>query len=128
MPRTVIATEMAPRAIGPYVQAVRAGNLLFCSGQLGVDPTSGKLVDDKDVAAQARQALANLSAVLTAADASLSAIVKATIFLIDMGDFEAVNKVYADAMGTTLPARSTVAVAGLPRGARVEIEAIAALD
>jgi len=116
----------APAPIGPYSQAIRSGDLLFCSGQVAIDPAVGKLVDG-DVAAQARQALRNLSAVLTAAGASVGDIVKTTIFLVDMADFATVNAAYGEFLGEAAPARTTVAVAALPLGARVEIEAIALL-
>ena len=122
-----VSTPHAPGAIGPYTQAqrVRAGALewLYTAGQVGLDPAQGELVSG-DVAAQARQAMANLRAVLEAAGFVFSDVVKTTIFLADMQDFQDVNRVYAEAMGDALPARSTVAVAGLPRGARVEIELV----
>jgi 2-iminobutanoate/2-iminopropanoate deaminase len=119
-----IRSENAPAPIGPYSQAVLAGNELFCSGQVALDPKSGELVGT-DVATQARQALANLGEVLQAAGMSFSNVVKTTIFLVDMSDFAAVNEVYGSFFEASKPARSTVAVAGLPKGARVEIEAIA---
>jgi len=119
-----VETPGAPRAIGPYAQAVGAGEWLFCSGQIALDPRSGELVG-KDAAEQARRALANLEAVLAAGGASLRSVVKTTVFLADLGDFEAVNAVYAGAFGAHRPARSTVQAARLPRGALVEIEAIA---
>jgi 2-iminobutanoate/2-iminopropanoate deaminase len=122
-----VSTPHAPAAIGPYTQAqrVRAGELewLYTAGQVGLDPAKGELVPG-DVADQARQALANLRAVLSAAGFAFSDVVKTTIFLADMKDFQDVNRVYAEAMGDTMPARSTVAVAGLPRDARVEIEMV----
>ena len=114
----------APAPIGPYNQALRCGDFVFCSGQVASDPAVGALVDG-DVAVQARRALRNLAAVLEAAGASLDDVVKTTIFLVDMADFAAVNRVYGEHFQTLPPARSTVAVAGLPLGARVEIEAIA---
>jgi 2-iminobutanoate/2-iminopropanoate deaminase len=114
----------APAPIGPYNQAIRAGGFLFCSGQVAIDPVAGKLIDG-DVAAQARQAMTNLGAVLAAGGASFDDVVKTTIFLVDMADFAAVNAAYGERFGETPPARSTVAVAALPLGARVEIEAIA---
>lgn len=122
--RKRIATNDAPAAIGPYSQAIAAGELVFCSGQIALDPESGALVDG-DVRAQTRRALENLSAVLTAAGSSLGAVVKTTVFLISMSDFAAMNEVYADFFSGEPPARSTIAVAELPRGARVEVEAIA---
>lgn len=120
-----IRSEAAPAPIGPYSQAVRSGREVFCSGQVALDPKTGELAGGGDVAAQTRQALENLSAVLAAAGLSFADVVKTTIFLIDMNDFAAVNEVYAEYVGETKPARSTVAVAGLPKGARVEIDAIA---
>ncbi|MGQ0612257.1 MAG: Rid family detoxifying hydrolase [Planctomycetaceae bacterium] len=119
-----VNTPGAPQAIGPYAQAVAEGEWLFCSGQIALDPKSGEL-SGKDAAAQARRALANLAAVLAAGGASLATVVKTTVFLADLADFQAVNAVYAEAFGTHRPARSTVQAAGLPRGALVEIEAIA---
>ena len=114
----------APAPIGPYSQAVRIGKTLYCSGQIGLDPASGNLVEG-DVSAQAEQVMKNLGAVLCAADYTYGDVVKTTIFLVDMNDFAAVNAVYGRYFDATKPARSTVAVAGLPRGARVEIDCIA---
>jgi len=114
----------APAPIGPYSQAVRIGKTLYCSGQIGLDPASGNLVEG-DVCAQAEQVMKNLGAVLCAADYTYGDVVKTTIFLVDMNDFAAVNAVYGRYFDATKPARSTVAVAGLPRGARVEIDCIA---
>jgi 2-iminobutanoate/2-iminopropanoate deaminase len=122
--RTRIATNDAPAAIGPYSQAIATGELVFCSGQIALDPETGALVDG-DVRVQTRRALENLSAVLTAAGSSLGAVVKTTVFLVSMSDFAAMNEVYADFFIGEPPARSTIAVAELPRGARVEVEAIA---
>lgn len=122
--RTRIATNDAPAAIGPYSQAIATGELVFCSGQIALDPETGALVDG-DVRAQTHRALENLSAVLTAAGSSLGAVVKTTVFLVSMSDFAAMNEVYADFFTGEPPARSTIAVAELPRGARVEVEAIA---
>jgi 2-iminobutanoate/2-iminopropanoate deaminase len=119
-----ITAEDAPAPIGPYSHAIRAGDFVFCSGQTPIDPDTGTLVEG-DIAAQAARALANLGAVLAAAGVDYSHVVKTTIFLIDMHDFAAVNAVYERYFGASKPARSTVAVAGLPKGARVEIEAIA---
>lgn len=119
-----VRSENAPAPIGPYSQAVAAGSELFCSGQIALDPASGELVGT-DAAAQAQQALRNLGAVLQAGGMSYDDVVKTTIFLVDMNDFSAVNEVYAACFDTAKPARSTVAVAALPKGARVEIEAIA---
>jgi 2-iminobutanoate/2-iminopropanoate deaminase len=125
MDRTTIATDTAPRAIGPYAQAIRAGGLVFCSGQIALDPRTGEMVGGGDVAAETRQVLANLTGVLAAAGAGLGDVVKTTIFLTDLGDFATVNGVYGEAFGAAPPARATVEVSRLPRDARVEIEAIA---
>ena len=126
MPRTAISTPHAPAAIGPYSQAIRADGYLFCSGQLGLDPATGDFVAG-DVGAQAEQALRNLGAVLEAAGLTFGDVVKTTIFLADMADFVAVNGVYGPFVTDPPPARSTVAVAALPKGGRVEIEATARL-
>jgi len=123
--RETIHTVAAPAAIGPYSQAVAARGYVFTSGQIGLDPASGQLVDG-GTEAQTRQVMANLAAVLAAAGLTFADVVKTTIFLVDMDDFAAVNGVYAESFEDgPKPARSTVAVAALPRGARVEIEAIA---
>lgn len=122
--RTIIATEQAPAAIGPYSQAITAAGLVFCSGQIPLDPASGTVVEG-GIEAQTRRVLDNLAAVLQAAGSSLQQIVKTTIFLADMNDFAAVNSIYAEYLGSDPPARSTVQVARLPRDVRVEIEAIA---
>lgn len=119
-------TDRAPKAIGPYAQAVRANGLLFTAGQIALDPESMEVVAG-DVSAQAEQVLKNLAAVLESAGAGWSDVVKTTVFLRDMADFAAVNAVYARVMGDARPARSTVAVAGLPRDVRVEIELVAAV-
>lgn len=124
MSREAVNTEGAPAPIGPYSQAVRSGKELFCSGQIALDPASGVLVEG-DVAAQTDQVLKNLGAVLAAGGYEFDDVVKTTIFLVDMNDFTAVNDEYATFFGNSKPARSTVAVAGLPKGARVEIDAIA---
>lgn len=121
---TAVLTKHAPAPVGPYSQAIRVDGFVFCSGQIPLDPATGKLVAG-GLTEQTRQVLDNLAAVLAAADLTLGDIVKTTIFLIDINDFAAVNAVYAERMGTPPPARSTVAVAALPLGARVEIEAIA---
>jgi len=121
---TVVSTPDAPAAIGPYSQAIVANGMVFCSGQIPMDPATGAMVEG-DIAAEARQSLANLFAVLRAAGSSPAQVVRTTIFLTSMSDFAAVNAVYAEAFGEGRPARATVAVAGLPRGARVEIDAIA---
>jgi 2-iminobutanoate/2-iminopropanoate deaminase len=124
--RTVIHTEHAPAAVGPYSQAVKIGNLVFISGQLGLVPATGKLIEG--VEAQTRQALDNLQAVLEAAGSSVEQIVKTTIFLTDMGDFTTVNAIYGETFSAAPPARSTVEVAALPLGGQVEIEAIALVE
>lgn len=122
--RTVISSSRAPAAIGPYSQAIRAGGFLFCSGQIPLDPDTGAMVGD-DAAAQTRQVMANLAAVLDAAGATLESVVRCTIFLADMEDFGAVNTIYAMSFPADPPARETVGVAALPKGALVEISAIA---
>lgn len=124
MERTTVATTDAPAAIGPYVQAITLGDLVFTSGQLGFDPATGEFVGP-DITTQARQALTNLAAVLAAAGSSLDQVVKTTVFLADMNEFAAMNSVYGEFFPTTPPARSTVQVARLPRDGRFEIEAIA---
>jgi 2-iminobutanoate/2-iminopropanoate deaminase len=121
-----ISTDDAPDAIGPYAQAVRAHGFLFTAGQIPLDPGTMDVVPG-DVAAQTEQVLRNLQAVLAAAGADWSHVVKTTVFLRDMADFAAMNGVYARVLGAARPARSTVAVAGLPRDVRVEIELVAAL-
>lgn len=121
--RNVIQTQQAPAAIGPYSQAVQTENFVFASGQLGLDPQTGKL--QEGVEAQARQALSNVQAVLQAANSSIDRVVKTTIFLTDMNDFAAVNAVYGELFDQAPPARSTVQVAALPLGGLVEIEVIA---
>jgi 2-iminobutanoate/2-iminopropanoate deaminase len=121
----ILSAPGAPGAVGPYSHAVRAGGFLFCSGQVALDPHTAALVGD-DVAAQTRQVFANIRAVLGAAGLALGDVVKTTVFLSTMDDFAAMNAVYAEAFGDHRPARSTVAVLGLPVGARVEIEVVAA--
>jgi 2-iminobutanoate/2-iminopropanoate deaminase len=120
MPAEPVPTPSAPAVAGPYSPAVRAGDWLVLAGQIGLDPATGSLVGD--VAGQARQALANVVAVLGDCGASLGDVAKTTVFLVDMGDFGAMNEVYGEVFGRHRPARSTVAVAALPAGARVEIE------
>jgi len=124
MTRQAISTGGAPAAIGPYSQGIAVDGFVFCSGQIGLDPTTGELVPG-GVEAQAERALRNLAAVLDAAGAAMADVVKTTIFLVDIGDFGAVNAVYARHMPDPPPARSTFAVGALPKGALVEIEAIA---
>jgi 2-iminobutanoate/2-iminopropanoate deaminase len=127
MTRQAIATSGAPAAIGPYSQAIAADALLFCSGQLGLDPATGNLVEG-GVEAQAERSLRNLTAVLDAAGLAWTDVVKTTIFLADIADFAAVNAIYGTFMPDPPPARSTVQVAALPKGGLVEIEAIARRD
>jgi len=122
--RERIQTDRAPQALGPYSQAIRSGDFVFCAGQVAIDPATGALVDG-GAAEQTRQAMRNLTAVLEAAGLSPAHIVKTTIFLVSMDDFAAVNAVYAESFAADPPARATIAVAALPLGARVEIEAIA---
>ncbi len=124
MSRQAISTTSAPAAVGPYSQGIALGDLVFCSGQIGLDPTSGSLVEG-GVEAQAERALHNLAAVLDAAGCTFADVVKTTVFLADIEDFAAVNAVYARFMPDPPPARSTFAVGALPKGARIEIEAIA---
>lgn len=119
-----ILTPDAPAPIGPYNQAIRSGDFIFCSGQIPLDPATGELVPG-DVGAQTRQVMKNISAVLAAADATFENVVKTTIFLLDMGDFSAVNAVYGEYFTGLAPARSTVAVVALPKASRVEIEVLA---
>lgn len=119
-----ISTENAPAAIGPYSQAVQAGNMLFCSGQIALDPSTGELLQG-DVVMQAERVLENIAAVLSASGVGFDDVVKTTIFLVEMGDFAAVNEVYGRYFSNHKPARSTVAVKSLPRGALVEIEVVA---
>jgi 2-iminobutanoate/2-iminopropanoate deaminase len=124
--RHVVRTERAPAAIGPYSQAIAADGWLFCSGQVALDPATGQLVG-ADVGAQTERALLNLQGVLEKSGSSLAEVVRCTVYLRDMADFAAMNAVYARFFPSAPPARSTVAVAGLPRDARVEIDAIARL-
>ena len=126
MKRTVIHTENAPGAVGPYSQAVRVGPFLYTAGQIGLDPATGKLVAD-DIEIQTERVLKNLTAVLQAAGGNLSNVVKTTVFLLDMAEFGAMNGVYAGFFGEGPPARSAVQVTALPLGGRVEIEAVAYL-
>lgn len=124
MSKIAVSSAAAPAAIGPYSQAIECDGWLFLSGQIPLDPSSGELIEG-DVAAQTEQVLTNLSAVLSAANASFDDIVKTTIYLTDLSDFSAVNAVYAKRFAANPPARATVQVAALPKGARVEIEAVA---
>ena len=120
----IVLSERAPEPIGPYSQAVKAGGLVFCSGQIAIDPTTGALLAG-DARAQTEQVLANLAAVLSAAGSSLSRVVKTTIYLRNLADFADVNAVYAESFPQDPPARATVGVAQLPRDALVEIDAVA---
>jgi 2-iminobutanoate/2-iminopropanoate deaminase len=127
MQRTQISTNQAPAAIGPYSQAIRCGQFVYASGQVALDPASGELVGE-DVQAQTHRALQNLQAVLTSAGTSLASVVKTTVFLTRMSDFQAMNAIYATYFTSVAPARSTVAVAELPRKALVEIECVALIE
>lgn len=120
----IVSTPGAPQAIGPYVQALVSGGLVHCSGQIALDPATGQLVAG-GIVEQTERALANLRAVLEAAGSSLGQVLKTTVFLADMAEFTAMNEVYGRVFGSHRPARSTIQAAGLPRGARVEIEALA---
>jgi 2-iminobutanoate/2-iminopropanoate deaminase len=124
MKKEVIATEKAPKAIGPYSQGMRVGDFILTAGQAGVDPQTGKMAGE-DIAAQTRRTLENIAAILEAGGSSMDKVVKTTVFLADMNDFAAMNKVYAEFFPTDPPARTTVAAARLPLGALVEIEAVA---
>jgi 2-iminobutanoate/2-iminopropanoate deaminase len=124
MPFNFVATDGAPKAIGPYSQGVRVNGFLFTAGQVALDPKTGELVAG-GIVEQTSRALENLRAILVEAGSGMAQVVKTTVFLVDMADFAAMNEIYGRAFGSHRPARSTVAVAALPRGARVEIEAIA---
>lgn len=124
MSKTVVSTDSAPRAIGPYSQAVSSGGLVFCSGQVGIDPATGALVTGS-VSDETRRALENLGAVLAAAGTGFDSVVKVTAYLTDMGTFQEFNEVYGAFFDSEPPARATVGVAGLPAGARVEVECVA---
>ncbi len=124
MERKVISTESAPKAIGPYSQAIRAGEFIFCAGQAGLDPATGNLVSG-GIEPETRRVLQNLAAVLQAAGSSMSRVVKTTVFLTDMNEFAKMNAVYAEFFPSNPPARSTVQVSRLPKDACVEIEVIA---
>ena len=124
MKREAVQTDKAPKAIGPYEQAIKVDGFVFTAGQIPLDPKSGNIVEG-GIAAQTRQVLENLKGVLIASNSSLERVVKATVFLKNMADFAAMNEVYAEYLGSARPARSTVAVAELPRGALVEIDLVA---
>jgi 2-iminobutanoate/2-iminopropanoate deaminase len=119
-----ISTPSAPAVIGPYSQAIEDGEWLFCSGQIGIDPLSGRLVEG-GIEHETRRVMENLRAVLSAADLHFEDIVKTTIYVVDLGDFDIVNRIYGEHLNAPYPARATVQVTALPRGARVEIDAIA---
>jgi 2-iminobutanoate/2-iminopropanoate deaminase len=122
--KKIISTSDAPAAIGPYSQAIRSGNFIFCSGQIPLDPKSGEMVAD-DIGAQTRRVLDNISGLLKSEDLSLGDVVKTTIFLTDLGNFQIVNEIYGSYFNNQPPARSTVQVSALPKGAKIEIEVIA---
>ena len=122
--KKIISTSDAPAAIGPYSQAIRSGDFLFCSGQIPLDPKSGQMVSD-DIAAQTRRVLDNISGVLKSEGLSLGNVLKTTIFLTDLGNFQIVNEIYGSYFSSEPPARSTVQVSALPKGAKIEIEVIA---
>ena len=125
MERQIVSTNEAPKAIGPYSQGIVSNHLIFTSGQIGLDPKSGELASGLE--GQVRQALENLSKVLTAAGAGTQDVVKTTVYLVSMDDFSAMNEIYAEYFGDSLPARSTVAVTSLPKNAVFEIDAVAAV-
>jgi len=128
MNKRVISTPLGPSAIGPYSQAIRAGNLLFVSGQVALDPSTGKFIEDKSIQAQTRRVLENLLAIVSAAGGSADNIVKTTVFLKSMNDFAEMNSVYAEFFPSSAPARATVEAARLPREALIEIDCIAVLE
>ena len=125
MQKTVISTPLGPPAIGPYSQAVRAGNLVFVSGQIPLDPSTGKLIEDRSITAQTRRSLQNLQGVLAAAGMSTSNVVKVTIYLDDIENFKEVNDLYAEFFQGAPPARAVVEVAALPLGVGIEVDCIA---
>ena len=122
--KKIVSTSDAPAAIGPYSQGIRSGAMLFCAGQIPLDPKTGEIVSD-DISAQTKRVLENISAILKAEKLNFNHVVKTTIFLTSMGDFQAVNEIYATCFRENPPARSTVAVSALPKGAKIEIEVIA---
>ncbi|MEB3241414.1 MAG: Rid family detoxifying hydrolase [Synechococcus sp.] len=124
-----VETAAAPAPVGPYNQAVKAGGMLFCSGQIALDPATAEMVGGGDVEAETHQVLANLKAVLSAAGCTPQQVVRTTVFLVDLADFSRVNAIYADTFGSGVaPARACVQVAALPKGAKVEIDCIAVAD
>lgn len=127
MPRSIISTDQAPAAIGPYSQAVRAGNTVYFSGQIPLDPAAGTLVEG-DISAQTRRVFDNLKAVATAAGGSLAQVVRVGIYVTDLANFAAVNAVMSEYFQPPYPARSTIEVSGLPKGAQVEVDAVMVLD
>jgi 2-iminobutanoate/2-iminopropanoate deaminase len=128
MNKTAVRTSLGPSAIGPYSQAIKAGNLIFVSGQIPLEPGTGKLIEDKSITAQTRRSLQNLQGILSAAGASLHHVVRTTVFLKDMNSFAEMNSVYAEFFHTCPPARSTVEVSRLPKDVDVEIDCIALLE
>ena len=127
MPKTIVATGNAPAAVGPYSQAIKAGEMIFCSGQIPLDPRSGELVEGS-IADQTRRCMLNLQAVLEAAGSGLDDVVKVTVFLTSIGDYVEFNEAYAEFVAAEPPARAAIGVSALPRGAHVEIECIAQLS
>ena len=125
MNKQVVSTSLAPSAIGPYSQGIRAGDLLFVSGQIPIDPATGQLIEDRDIQAQTRRVLQNIIAIVIAAGGSADNIVKTTVFLRDLGDFAAMNAVYGEFFRLRPPARATIEAARLPRDVSVEIDCIA---
>jgi 2-iminobutanoate/2-iminopropanoate deaminase len=127
MNKQVISTSLAPSAIGPYSQAIRAGNLLFVSGQIPIDPDTSRLIDDRSIQGQTRRVIQNLIAIVTAAGGSADSIVKTTVYLRDMGEFAEMNAVYGEFFRLRPPARATVEAARLPRDVSIEIDCIASI-
>ena len=127
MDKHAISTSLAPSAIGPYSQAIRTGNLLFVSGQIPIDPDTGKIIDDKSIQAQTRRVLQNLTAIVAAAGGSVDGIVKTTVYLRDMNEFADMNAVYGEFFRMRPPARATVEAARLPRDVSIEIDCIAVI-
>jgi 2-iminobutanoate/2-iminopropanoate deaminase len=126
--KRVISTPLAPAAIGPYSQAVRAGNLIFVSGQIPIDPVTGVLIEARDIQSQTRRALLNVQEILSAGGASIDTVVRTTVFLKDMNDFTEMNRVYGEFFSTAAPARATIEVSRLPRDAAIEIDCIAVVE
>ena len=126
--KQVVTTSLAPAAIGPYSQGIRAGNLLFVSGQIAIDPATGALIDDKDIQSQTRRVLENIQAILSSGGATIENVVRTTVFLKDMNEFADMNRVYGEFFRDAAPARATVEVARLPKDVSVEIECIAVVE